>query len=80
MDEQSENSLTSRMFLGKRFLMCERIKIHIEPRYVKEEDWNGRKIRPFQREALEAIKRPDTRIIFIEVPVRSGKSYIIRIT
>ena len=37
--------------------MDERIKIHIEPRYVKEEDWNGQRIRPFQREALEAMNK-----------------------
>jgi superfamily II DNA or RNA helicase len=58
--------------------MDERIKIYIEPRYVKEEDWDGQRIRPFQKEALEAIKRSDARIIFIEAPVGSGKSYIIR--
>jgi len=49
---------------SKRFLMDERIKIHVEPRYVKEEDWNGQRIRPFQKEALKVIKKSDARIIF----------------
>lgn len=49
--------------------------IHIGPRYVKQ-DTSG--LRPFQREALEAIKNSAARLIFVEAPVGAGKSYIIR--
>jgi hypothetical protein len=38
----------------------------IGPRYVKQ-DTSG--LRPFQREALEAIKNSDARLIFVEAPV-----------
>ena len=47
----------------------------ISPRYVKQEAGG---LRPFQREALEAIKNSDARLIFVEAPVAAGKSYIIR--
>lgn len=50
------------------------IRLQIEPRFVKEE--NG--FRPFQKETLDAIKHSDVKIILVEAPVGSGKSYIIR--
>lgn len=49
--------------------------LQIGPRYVKQ-DADG--LRPFQRQALEAIKNSEARLIFIEAPVGSGKSHIIR--
>ena len=49
--------------------MKEKMKIQIEPRYVKQKD----EIRPFQRETIEAIKNSDARLIFVEVPVGLGK-------
>jgi len=51
-----------------------RLKIQIEPRWVREE---GR-LRGFQRETLGAIKDSSARIIKIEAPVGAGKSHIIR--
>lgn len=54
--------------------MKDKIKIKIEPRYVKQE--NG--LRPFLKEVPEVIKKSDVYIIFIEAPVGSVKSYIIR--
>ena len=50
------------------------IKLQIEPRFVKEE--NG--FRPFQIQTIDAIKNSDAKIIMVEAPVGSGKSYIIR--
>jgi len=50
------------------------IKLQVDPRFVKEE--NG--FRPFQTETLDAIKNSDAKIILVEAPVGSGKSYIIR--
>lgn len=52
----------------------ESIKLQIEPRFVKEE--NG--FRPFQKQTINAIKNSDVKIIMVEAPVGSGKSYIIR--
>ena len=49
--------------------------LQISPRYVKQ-DADG--LRPFQRQALEAIKGSDVRLIFIEAPVGAGKSYFIK--
>ncbi|MDI6884890.1 MAG: type I-D CRISPR-associated helicase Cas3' [archaeon] len=54
--------------------MESRIKLQVDPRFVKEE--NG--FRPFQIETLDAIKNSDAKIILVEAPVGSGKSYIIR--
>lgn len=34
--------------------------------------------RPFQKETIDAIKNPNSKIIIVEAPVGSGKSYIIR--
>jgi len=50
------------------------LQLKIGPRYVKQE--NG--LRPFQKETVEAIKDPDVKLITVEAPVGSGKSYIIR--
>jgi len=50
------------------------VQLQIEPRFVKES--NG--LRPFQKETLDAIKNSDAKIILVEAPVGSGKSYIIR--
>lgn len=58
--------------------MENKIKLQVEPRFVKEEVMGGKKIRPFQKETLDAIKNSDTKIILVEAPVGSGKSYIIR--
>ncbi len=49
--------------------------MNIKPRYVKQ---NKAGLRPFQQNALEAIKNSEARLIFIEAPVGAGKSYIIR--
>ncbi len=49
-------------------------KIKIGPRYVKVD--NG--YRPFQKETIDAIKNSQSKIIIVEAPVGSGKSYIIR--
>ena len=49
--------------------------IVLSPRYVKQ-DADG--LRPFQRQALEAIRKSDAQLIFVEAPVGAGKSYIIR--
>ncbi len=51
------------------------INLKIGPRFVRQ-DQDG--FRPFQRQTLEAIKNSDARLIFVEAPVGSGKSYIIR--
>lgn len=48
------------------------MRIKINSRYVKEE--NG--LRLFQKETLEAIKNPSAKLIFVEAPVGSGKSYV----
>lgn len=58
--------------------MESRIKLQVEPRFVKEEVVDGQRIRPFQKETLYAIKNSDAKIILVEAPVGSGKSYIIR--
>lgn len=50
-------------------------KLKIGPRFVKQ-DKDG--FRPFQRQTLDAIKNSDAKLIFVEAPVGSGKSYIIR--
>jgi CRISPR-associated helicase Cas3 len=50
------------------------LKLQVEPRFVKEEEG----FRPFQKETLDAIKNSDAKIILVEAPVGSGKSYIIR--
>lgn len=34
--------------------------------------------RPFQKETINAIKNPNSKIVIVEAPVGSGKSYIIR--
>ena len=49
-------------------------KIKIAERYVIQREG----LRPFQRETLEVIKNSITKVIFVEAPVGSGKSYIIR--
>lgn len=54
--------------------MSNSIKIHIEPRYVREQDG----LRIFQKETLEAIKNSSAKIIEVEAPVGAGKSHIIR--
>lgn len=54
--------------------MENRLKIQVEPRYVKEDN----RLRPFQKQAIEAITNSNTKLIFVEAPVGSGKSYIIR--
>lgn len=54
--------------------MIEAIQLQVGPRFVKEEEG----FRPFQKETLAALKDPDLRMIFVEAPVGSGKSYIIR--
>jgi len=54
------------------------INIKINPRYIKEEIIEGQRLRPFQKETIEAIKNNNSKIIFVEAPVGSGKSYIIR--
>jgi len=54
------------------------IKLQVEPRFVKEEVVDGQRIRPFQKGTLDAIKNSDAKIILVEAPVGSGKSYIIR--
>lgn len=51
------------------------ISLKIGPRFVRQ-DKDG--FRPFQKQTLEAIKNSDARLIFVEAPVGSGKSYIIR--
>jgi CRISPR-associated helicase Cas3 len=51
------------------------ISLKIGPRFVKQDN-DG--LRPFQRKTLEAIKYSDAKLIFVEAPVGSGKSYIIR--
>ncbi|MEW6455476.1 MAG: type I-D CRISPR-associated helicase Cas3' [Acidobacteriota bacterium] len=51
------------------------INLKIGPRYVRQ---NKDGFRPFQRQTLEAIKNSDAILIFVEAPVGSGKSYIIR--
>ena len=51
------------------------INLKIGPRFVRQ-DKDG--FRLFQRQTLEAIKNSDARLIFVEAPVGSGKSYIIR--
>lgn len=54
--------------------MEERLKIQVEPRYVKEE----KGLRVFQKQTLEAIKDSLVKIIEVEAPVGAGKSHIIR--
>lgn len=51
------------------------INLKIGPRFVRQ-DKDG--FRPFQKQTLEAIKKSDARLIFVEAPVGSGKSFIIR--
>ncbi len=51
------------------------INLKIGPRFVRE---NKDGLRPFQQQTLEAVKNSDARLIFVEAPVGSGKSYIIR--
>ncbi|MGQ9847016.1 MAG: type I-D CRISPR-associated helicase Cas3' [Bacteroidales bacterium] len=51
------------------------INLKIGPRFVRH---NKDGLRPFQRQTLETIKNSDARLIFVEAPVGSGKSYIIR--
>ena len=58
--------------------MENKIRLRVEPRFVKEEVVDGQRIRPFQKETLDAIKNSDAKIILVEAPVGSGKSYIIR--
>ena len=58
--------------------MENKIQFQVEPRFVKEKVIDGQRTRPFQKETLEAIKSSDTKIILVEAPVGSGKSYIIR--
>ncbi|MCK4730362.1 MAG: type I-D CRISPR-associated helicase Cas3' [Candidatus Aenigmarchaeota archaeon] len=58
--------------------MNNQINLQIGPRFVKEEIIDGQRIRPFQRETIEAIKKSDAKIITVEAPVGSGKSFIIR--
>ena len=50
------------------------ISLKIGPRFIKQ-DKDG--YRPFQRGTLEVIKNSDAKLIFVEAPVGSGKSYII---
>jgi CRISPR-associated helicase Cas3 len=47
--------------------------ISVLPRYVKEEN----RLRPFQKTTLDAIKS-EAKLVIVEAPVGSGKSYIIR--
>lgn len=47
--------------------------LSVEQRTVKEEDG----LRPFQKETLKSLQSA-TRLIIVEAPVGSGKSYIIR--
>lgn len=51
------------------------INLKIGPRFVKQ-DKDG--VRPFQKQTLETIKNKEARLILVEAPVGSGKSYIIR--
>jgi len=53
--------------------MINKINLKIEPRYVKTV---GGGLRPFQKETLEAIADPSLKLIEVEAPVGSGKSYI----
>jgi len=47
-----------------------KIKIKVEPRYVREEG----NLRPFQREALEVIKSSSAKVIHFGASIRAGKS------
>jgi CRISPR-associated helicase Cas3 len=51
------------------------LRLKIEPRFVKQDN-DG--FRPFQRDTLNAINNTEARLIFVEAPVGSGKSYIVR--
>ncbi len=51
-----------------------KLKIQIAERYVTQKEG----LRPFQKEALELIKNSESKLIFVEAPVGSGKSHIIR--
>ncbi len=50
------------------------VNLKVYPRYVKEKGG----FRPFQKQGIEAIKDSSSKIITLEAPVGSGKSYIIR--
>ncbi|MEW6108977.1 MAG: type I-D CRISPR-associated helicase Cas3' [Nitrospirota bacterium] len=51
------------------------INLKIEPRFVRQAE-DGQ--RPFQKQTLEAIRNPNAKLIFVEAPVGSGKSHIVR--
>jgi len=51
------------------------INLKIGPRFVRQ-DREG--FRPFQSDALQAIRDPSIKIIKVEAPVGAGKSHIIR--
>jgi len=49
--------------------------INLKPRFVKR---TSEGLRPFQKQIMEAIKDSDAKLIFLEAPVGSGKSYVVR--
>ncbi|NPV14976.1 type I-D CRISPR-associated helicase Cas3' [candidate division WOR-3 bacterium] len=49
--------------------------LHISPRFVKQGD-DG--LRPFQKQIIELLTNSDAKLIFVEAPVGSGKSHVIR--
>jgi len=51
------------------------IELKIGPRFVKQSH-DG--LRIFQRQTLDAIKNSNAKLIIVEAPVGSGKSYVIR--
>lgn len=51
-----------------------KLKIQVAGRYVIQNEG----LRPFQKETLDLIKNSKSKLIFVEAPVGSGKSYIIR--
>ena len=57
---------------GNAKYMNETKTIHLQSRYVRQ-DAEG--LRPFQREALEASRDPDVRLVFVEEPVDVGRKY-----